>query len=104
MHGCWFLPAANECCVPLTCPAALPHPLSPPHAHRLRDYLDTMQLHMPPTHRTFIAQLASRGTPVRAAAAAGAPAALQEAYNEVVADMQAFRTQHRAFASSYIAK
>jgi indoleamine 2,3-dioxygenase len=61
-----------------------------------------MQPHMPPAHRAAIASFAT-GACIRSHAAAGPPA-LREAYNECVAQLQQFRSQHRAFAHSYIAK
>lgn len=62
----------------------------------------TMRQHMPPPHRRFIERLESSNaasavagahTP-RSAAAAGSKR-LREAYNGVVAELEAFRGQHR---------
>ncbi|GLC50524.1 hypothetical protein PLESTB_000389300 [Pleodorina starrii] len=107
----------------------------------LRDYLDTMQLHMPPHHRAFLRRLTAANTGpanVRAfvqqhtgAASAsiassttsgaagggggggaylagnrgsGGGGELLDAYNTAIQEMERFRSQHRAFAASYIAK
>ncbi|MEW5300281.1 MAG: hypothetical protein WDW36_003222 [Sanguina aurantia] len=77
----------------------------------LRDYLDGMQAHMPPTHRAFIAAVAgphavsARGhTAWSAVVGARRGGALRGAYNGAVGELERFRAQHRAFAYSYIAK
>jgi len=74
-----------------------------------------MRLHMPPPHRGFIERLeaanaaaAAQGAPtVRGRAAAGGGGnsgrRLTEAYNAVVTELEAFRSQHRSFAAQYIA-
>jgi indoleamine 2,3-dioxygenase len=72
---------------------------------RLRDYLATMRLHMPPAHRAFIAALQPGGPLLRAALSCAAPgtAAAQEGYNAVLAELEVFRGQHRAMARKFIA-
>ena len=70
--------------------------------YRLRDYLGTMRLHMPPQHRLFISKLEA-GASARAAALK-ARSSCREAYNDVIAELEKFRGQHRAFARSYIAQ
>ncbi|GLI64917.1 hypothetical protein VaNZ11_008311, partial [Volvox africanus] len=73
----------------------------------LRDYLDTMVLHMPPAHRAFLRRLAAaNGGPanVRSYVQRVATAELRDAYNAAVEELERFRSQHRAFAHSYIAK
>ncbi|PNW70203.1 hypothetical protein CHLRE_17g710200v5 [Chlamydomonas reinhardtii] len=90
----------------------------------LRDYLGTMVAHMPPPHRAFLAALAAAnsntgtgtgtagsGQPAGAnvrtyvlGAGGGAGGELRDAYNEAVAEMEKFRSQHKAFAYNYIAK
>ncbi len=72
-------------------------PLVRPIVHsscRLRDYLDAMNSHMPPAHRSFIGRLK---------AAASAPGGgvrglcvqrggrLRDAYNEAVHELESFR-------------
>lgn len=81
----------------------------------LRDYLAQMRLHSPPAHRRFVERLeavnaaavAVRGgssKTVRGAARdARIGSQLRGAYNDVVAELEAFRGQHRAFAAAYIA-
>ncbi|GIL76253.1 hypothetical protein Vretifemale_5731 [Volvox reticuliferus] len=73
----------------------------------LRDYLDTMVLHMPPAHRAFLRRLATANsgpTNVRSYVQRVATAELRDAYNAAVEELERFRSQHRAFAHSYIAK
>ncbi|KXZ50994.1 IDO protein [Gonium pectorale] len=94
----------------------------------LRSYLDTMVQHMPPHHRAFLADLEepNRQQPAAAATASGGggggrPRAnvrsfvqsasgaagggeLRDAYNGAVAELERFRSAHRAFAHAYIAK
>jgi hypothetical protein len=70
-----------------------------------------MLLHMPPAHRRFVrdiraatARAAAAGASVRHAVAAPGGEGVAAAYDGVLGAMEAFRTQHRAFANAYIAK
>ncbi|PSC67570.1 hypothetical protein C2E20_8766 isoform A [Micractinium conductrix] len=68
----------------------------------LAAYLQDMRAHMPPQHRAFVSRLEA-GTSLRTAAEAGPPG-LKAAYNDAVAELEKFRSQHKAFAYHYIAK
>jgi indoleamine 2,3-dioxygenase len=59
---------------------------------------------MPPAHRAFIAALEPGGPLLRAALSDQAPGAAQEGYNAVLAELEAFRGQHKVFARDYIAQ
>jgi indoleamine 2,3-dioxygenase len=69
----------------------------------LSDYLAAMRRHMPREQRAFLAACEA-APPLRAAAQAAGPGALRDAYDEAVAGLSAFRTQHRNFAAAFIAK
>lgn len=67
----------------------------------LAAYLGDQRAHMPRAHRAFIASLEA-GPSLREAAEAG-PSSLKAAYNECVHQLERFRSQHKGFASAYIA-
>jgi len=73
----------------------------------LKSYLADMERHMPPAHRRFLSQL--RAAPpgpsggVRGLCSSSG-GELRDAYNDAVTEMEKFRSQHKAFAFSYIAK
>lgn len=97
---------------------------------RLQKYLEDMQLHMPPSHRAFLAQLRaghsvrdtvlsmtqqqqqqSRDSVLSGGSSSsvqrtttGGNASLLETYNAAIHELEKFRAQHRGFANSYIAQ
>jgi indoleamine 2,3-dioxygenase len=73
------------------------------HEHvATQDFLDSMQLYMPPPHRAFVAALRERST-VRERALQGA-ATLRDAYNTCIAATDEFRRKHIGITSQYIIK
>lgn len=103
------------------------HPCPRPNT-RLRSYLFDMRCHMPPAHRGFLVALEAgpsvRHAVQRLAATNSAPAAgngssssstrcrrssspaaaLVDAYDAAVSELERFRAQHRGFARAYIAQ
>jgi indoleamine 2,3-dioxygenase len=70
----------------------------------LSAYLRDMRAHMPREHRAFLAAREAEPSLRGAALASGAGSALRGAYDDAVAELTAFRGQHKAFAASYIAQ
>ncbi|GAX73502.1 hypothetical protein CEUSTIGMA_g954.t1 [Chlamydomonas eustigma] len=74
----------------------------------LKEYLETMQDHMPPQHRGFIQKLRRNANLGRHGGLRSfchmAGGEMKDSYNDVVQELEKFRSQHKAFAFNYIAK
>jgi indoleamine 2,3-dioxygenase len=91
---------------------------------RMRGYLADMRAHMPPSHRAFLLQLeagpsvreavqtlaqttsnsSSSSTVPSSSSSNRGGSSLVEVYDAAVAELERFRSQHRAFAIAYIAQ
>jgi len=69
----------------------------------LKTYLMEMRLYMPPAHRRFMEAVEARST-VREVVLQSGDAALRDAYNACVENIQRFRALHLEYAARYIYK
>ncbi|GIV04892.1 MAG: hypothetical protein KatS3mg016_0467 [Fimbriimonadales bacterium] len=69
----------------------------------LKTYLMEMRLYMPPAHRRFMEAVEARST-VRNVVLQSGEAALRDAYNACVENIQRFRALHLEYAARYIYK
>lgn len=69
----------------------------------LKTYLMEMRLYMPPAHRRFMEAVEARST-VRETVLRSRDAALRDAYNACIENIQRFRALHLEYAASYIYK
>jgi indoleamine 2,3-dioxygenase len=63
-----------------------------------------MRCHMPPAHRAFLATLEAGPSVRQAVQTLSAAAALVDAYDAALSELERFRAQHRGFARAYIAQ
>ncbi|GFH27103.1 uncharacterized protein HaLaN_25366, partial [Haematococcus lacustris] len=63
-----------------------------------------MRAHMPPAHRAFLTSLEASGGGEAVRQLCNQRPALRDVYNEAVTQLQRFRSQHKSFAGTYIAK